>query len=247
MTAFSDETGRDWLPLKYEDGPDFCTVTFATGAAFALTVHPERMKLMEAALSAAPVETITVPFNPCLAKLRDGEPFFVLIGRDKQAPNAVMTWARDREAAEGPSPWVEQAREVAATMAAYSGAAPVAQEPVAWVEFTEAGLIRFWTSDPARAEAERTRRSLTKFTLSELIALVGRPRTPPATPAGVGADEIAQIIATKCFDPRVIDSSGKPFWKKSQWREAQQAANAILLLLSGGRSEQERSQMEGSL
>ena len=69
----------------------------------------------------------------------------------------------------------------------------------------------------------------------------------PATPAGVGADEIAQIIATKCFDPRVIDSSGKPFWKKSQWREAQQAANAILLLLSGGRSEQERSQMEGSL
>ena len=57
MTAVSDETGRDWLPLKYEDGPDFCTVTFATGAAFALTVHPERMKLMEAALSASPVET----------------------------------------------------------------------------------------------------------------------------------------------------------------------------------------------
>lgn len=57
MTASSDETGRGWLPLKYEDGPDFCTVTFATGAAFALTVHPERMKLMEAALSAAPVET----------------------------------------------------------------------------------------------------------------------------------------------------------------------------------------------
>jgi hypothetical protein len=55
MTAVSDETGRDWLPLKYEDGPDFCTVTLATGAAFALTVHPERMKLMEAALSAAPV------------------------------------------------------------------------------------------------------------------------------------------------------------------------------------------------
>ena len=55
MTAVSDETGRDWLPLKYEDGPDFCTVTLATGAAFALTVHPERMKLMEAALSASPV------------------------------------------------------------------------------------------------------------------------------------------------------------------------------------------------
>ncbi len=59
----------------------------------------------------------------------------------------------------------------------------------------------------------------------------------PATPAGVGADEIAQIIATKCFDPRVIDSSGKPFWKKSQWREAQQAANAILALLSQNKNQ----------
>ncbi len=234
MTAVSDETGRGWLPLKYEDGPDFCTVTFATGAAFALTVHPERMKLMEAALSAAPVETITVPFNPCLAKLRDGEPFFVLIGRDKQAPNAVMTWARDREAAEGPSPWVEQAREVAATMAAYSGAAPVAQEPVATkkvyikplrtiveIQTAYADQIRDWlnTSTPA----------------------------PPATSAGLGADEIAQIIATKCFDPRVIDSSGKPFWKKSQWREAQQAANAILALLSrGSGSDQQRRHEEQS-
>jgi len=230
MTAVSDETGRDWLPLKYEDGPDFCTVTFATGAAFALTVHPERMKLMEAALSAAPVETITVPFNPCLAKLRDGEPFFVLIGRDKQAPNAVMTWARDREAAEGPSPWVEQAREVAATMAAYSGAAPVAQEPVARL----CGYCKTWNSKPCGEQC--------CLQPSDPVWT-----SPPATPAGVGADEIAQIIATKCFDPRVIVSSGKPFWKKSQWREAQQAANAILLLLSGGRSEQERSQMEGSL
>jgi len=229
MTAVSDETGRGWLPLKYEDGPDFCTVTFATGAAFALTVHPERMKLMEAALSAAPVETITVPFNPCLAKLRDGEPFFVLIGRDKQAPNAVMTWARDREAAEGPSPWVEQAREVAATMAAYSGAAPVAQEPVARL----CGYCKTWNSKPCGEQC---------------YLQPNDPvwTSPPATPAGVGADEIAQIIATKCFDPRVIDSSGKPFWKKSQWREAQQAANAILLLLSGGRSEQERSQQDGS-
>ncbi len=160
MTAFSDETGRDWLPLKYEDGPDFCTVTFATGAAFALTVHPERMKLMEAALSAS----------------------------------------------------------------------PVAQEPVARL----CGYCKTWNSKPCGEQC---------------YLQPNDPvwTSPPATPAGVGADEIAQIIATKCFDPRVIDSSGKPFWKKSQWREAQQAANAILLLLSGGRSEQERSQMEGSL
>ena len=160
MTAVSDETGRGWLPLKYEDGPDFCTVTFATGAAFALTVHPERMKLMEAALSAS----------------------------------------------------------------------PVAQEPVARL----CGYCKTWNSKPCGEQC---------------YLQPNDPvwTSPPATPAGVGADEIAQIIATKCFDPRVIDSSGKPFWKKSQWREAQQAANAILLLLSGGRSEQERSQMEGSL
>jgi len=125
MTAVSDETGRDWLPLKYEDGPDFCTVTFATGAAFALTVHPERMKLMEAALSAS----------------------------------------------------------------------PVAQEPVA---------------------TKATQQASADFLHEEMIA---------------------QIIATKCFDPRVIDSSGKLFWKKSQWREAQQAATAILALLSRNKSQ----------
>jgi len=151
------------LPLKYEDGPDFCTVTFATGAAFALTVHPERMKLMEAALSAA----------------------------------------------------------------------PVAQEPVAWVEFTEAGLIRFWTSDPARAEAERTRRSLTKFTLSELIALVGRPRTPPATPAGLGADEIARVFVR---------------WKQSknlhESLAAQNIEKELLALLSRGSGDQSHSTHE---
>lgn len=76
-SAFSDETGRGWLPLKYEDGPDFCTVTFATGAAFALTVHPERMKLMEAALSAASVAQEPVAWQwrykgPSLAVDDDG-------------------------------------------------------------------------------------------------------------------------------------------------------------------------------
>lgn len=37
------------LPLQYEDGPDFCTVTDSTGGAFALTVQPELMQLMELA------------------------------------------------------------------------------------------------------------------------------------------------------------------------------------------------------
>lgn len=35
------------LPLQYADGPDYCTVTDATGGAFALTVQPELMKLLE--------------------------------------------------------------------------------------------------------------------------------------------------------------------------------------------------------
>ena len=42
------------LPLQYADGPDYCTVTDATGGAFALTVQPELMQAMEAALAAAP-------------------------------------------------------------------------------------------------------------------------------------------------------------------------------------------------
>lgn len=157
MTAFSDETGRGWLPLKYEDGPDFCTVTFATGAAFALTVHPERMKLMEAALSASPVAQ---------------EPAWRY--EIQHGPDGETDWA--------------------------------------WVYDAENNLV--CTAKTYHAAA------------------IVRASSPPATSAGVGADEIAQIIATKCFDPRVIDSSGKPFWKKSQWREAQQAANAVLALLS---------------
>lgn len=68
--------------------------------------------------------TIVAPYNPCLAKLRVGEPFFVLLGRDKQAPEAVTCWANARERAEGKTAWTEQAREVAAEMATYSGAAP---------------------------------------------------------------------------------------------------------------------------
>jgi len=165
MTAVSDETGRDWLPLKYEDGPDFCTVTLATGAAFALTVHPERMKLMEAALSASPVAQEPVAYLRDVGQTAsDGEYDECLVPASKGDPGAFAVY-----------------------------------------------------------------------------------RDPPATPAGLGADEIAQIIATKCFDPRVIDSSGKPFWKKSQWREAQQAANAILALLSrGSGSDQQRRHEEQS-
>ena len=37
------------LPLRYHDGPDFCTVRDRKGGDFALTVQPELMQLMERA------------------------------------------------------------------------------------------------------------------------------------------------------------------------------------------------------
>lgn len=51
------------LPLRYNDGPDYCTVTDATGGAFALTVQPELMRLMERAALAAHTEGSTPPFR----------------------------------------------------------------------------------------------------------------------------------------------------------------------------------------
>ena len=110
MTAFSDETGRGWLPLKYEDGPDFCTVTLATGAAFALTVHPERMKLMEAALSASPVAQEPVAYlrdvgqtasdgeyDECLVPASKGDPGAFAVYRDPPATPAGLGAEPDHE------------------------------------------------------------------------------------------------------------------------------------------------------
>lgn len=42
---------KEKLPLRYEDGPDYCTVTDAQGNPFCLTVQPELLKAMEEALS----------------------------------------------------------------------------------------------------------------------------------------------------------------------------------------------------
>ena len=137
MTAVSDETGRDWLPLKYEDGPDFCTVTFATGAAFALTVHPERMKLMEAALSASPVAQ---------------EPAWRY--EIQHGPDGETDWA--------------------------------------WVYDAENNLV--CTAKTYHAAA------------------IVRASSPPATPAGVGADEIARVFVR---------------WKKSKNLHESLAAQSI--------------------
>ena len=285
MTAVSDETGRDWLPLKYEDGPDFCTVTFATGAAFALTVHPERMKLMEAALSASPVaqesqlltllDAATVALQGLIERPGDDDSWGEankllpkLLSRlerrgDECCAHGVELHQDCYRCDEGPV-----AQEPVARLCGYCKtwnskpcgeqcylqpndpvwtsppAYPVAQEPVA---SDDPYFIMLWNWFEKRRGKEDMRAiqndgGLSVDDLETMLDeheadLLSQINTPPAPSAGVGADEIAQIIATKCFDPRVIDSSGKPFWKKSQWREAQQAANAILLLLSGGGSE----------
>jgi len=41
-------------------------------------------------------------------------------------------------------------------------------------------------------------------------------------------NRIAQIIAEHCYDARVVDAGGKPFFKQSQWRSAESAADALL-------------------
>lgn len=78
--------------------------------------------------------------NPCLQKLREGEPFFVLLGRDRNAAEAVRYWAGLREADRGASDKVDDARQIAGRMDAYRGndvpsaplpAAPSAAQPVA--------------------------------------------------------------------------------------------------------------------
>jgi len=157
MTAFSDETGRGWLPLKYEDGPDFCTVTFATGAAFALTVHPERMKLMEAALSASPVAQ---------------EPVARLCGYCKtwnSKPCGEQCYLQPNDPV-----WTSPP------------ASPVAQEP-AWryeIQHGPDGETDWaWVYD-----AEN---NLVCTAKTYHAAAIVRASSPPATSAGVGADEIA--------------------------------------------------------
>lgn len=45
--------------------------------------------------------------------------------------------------------------------------------PVLWIDFADNGNVRFWTSEPERADREkRAGRHLRGFTLSELVALV---------------------------------------------------------------------------
>lgn len=63
--------------------------------------------------------SVDVAVDPCLAKRRPDEPCFTLLGRDPQAPDLVVRWARDRHAVEGDSDKVVGAFAIAEDMRRY--------------------------------------------------------------------------------------------------------------------------------
>lgn len=58
--------------------------------------------------------------NPCIQKLADDEPFFVLLGRDRNAPEAVRSWAHCREQARGRTNKTLEACNIADAMDEYA-------------------------------------------------------------------------------------------------------------------------------
>lgn len=216
MTADSDETGKGWLPLKYEDGPDYCTVTFATGAAFALTVHPERMKLMEAAMSAAPVAQEPVAWDD----VAEDDPDVVLVA------HAIAEHGVGRS----------------------------------WNDFLPVNIYDLDHGD------------LTEYARAAVAAYRAKHGTPPATSAGVGADEVARGAKMICEDrginpmtlyqtsvyrpPEGITYPEDGYFHNSRnerepmhyaYRRYERVANAILALLSrGSGSDQAKPQKDGS-
>lgn len=83
--------------------------------------EPDRVlarAMSRACLEAALADLLS---NPCLAKRKPGEPIFVLLGRDPEAPDAIRAWAERRAARERVASWgkVNAARAVATEMQDY--------------------------------------------------------------------------------------------------------------------------------
>jgi len=57
--------------------------------------------------------------SDCANKARPGEPVFILLGRDEQAPGAVRLWASMRAISEGPNEQTDEAQRVADEMEKY--------------------------------------------------------------------------------------------------------------------------------
>jgi len=137
------------------------------------TLERAKVALRTLAVSAPPPSapegdgTIVVPFNPCLAKLRPGEPFFVLLGRDVDAETAVRVWVESRTYRRGASDKTRSALALADAMRAYREAPPLpnpaqptpveAAAAEEWVtdreptedDADEQGLVRVWPALPA--------------------------------------------------------------------------------------------------
>lgn len=85
--------------------------------------HAELIAAIQGALSTA------VQHDECCIPL-PGEPSFVLLGRDPQAPDLVETWADVRAIAEPSSPKPEMARRIASAMRAWKIGRPGLGMPV---------------------------------------------------------------------------------------------------------------------
>lgn len=95
------------LPLQYADGPDYCTVTDATGGAFALTVQPELMKIMEAAALRSPVDA------RCAVQTRDEEYPDCTTDRERELYDALMGLSSAITARQGWSKWIQGGVQIA--------------------------------------------------------------------------------------------------------------------------------------
>ena len=123
VALFADE--RRWEDHQ-PDGPGtehgwYLNVSEA-GCPAATDTAAAALSAIDAALSPAqPAQDrrILAPWNPCLAKLKDGEPFFVLLGRDEQAAAATRHWATLRELERGPSDKTASAYRLADDMDRY--------------------------------------------------------------------------------------------------------------------------------
>lgn len=212
MTAFSDETGELLAETKRIIA---CGVTdFPVYQAIAL------LEKFEAALSASPVETWK-----CAA-------------RKQSLPEpADCGWPTC-----GCDPYADK---VIAALEEQGHAAPVAQEPVAWADpdlgkriskLAAKLVVSGYMAGEHGVEpaAKRAERELLEFACDETQRYLEQ-RTPPATPAGLGADEIARVFAR---------------WKKSKNLHESLAAQSIekelLALLSRAGDQSNSTQKDGS-
>ena len=218
MTAFSDETGRE----------PFQSPQHIIEGIILRRLHDKRIegytlemsKEIEAALSAAPVGDDVPALKERIRLLE-----WAIAAKDKQ----ILQFSD-------------------------ALSAPVAQEPVAW-QWRYKGPSLAVDDDgwsvwlPIEYSIESFRETfadkIERGTVEYRPLYAG---TPPATPAGVGADEIARIIEPAAFAELCRVGNEDAYWDDQEKKaSALKKANAILALLSRGSwSDQTKLQKDGS-